>query len=238
MFKQILLRFPVLGKLAHSFYSKYVLHRKFTTSAQYWEERYKRGGDSGVGSYHQAAEYKAAMLNRFVKEHTIRTVIEFGCGDGNQLQYLHFPAYLGFDVSETAVSRCRRLYAGDSSKRFELLVSYAFEKADLVISLDVIYHLVEDPVFHTHMRMLFTASTRYVIIYANDTADNSYHLKAAHVKNRRFTDWIFLHAKDFQLIQHIPPPLLLNIDGQNAILADFYVYKKTVVKCFNDLKDL
>ena len=44
-------------------------------------------------------------------------------------------------------------------------------KADLSLSLDVIYHLVEDDVFEYYMRTLFEASNGYVIIYASDSDD-------------------------------------------------------------------
>jgi hypothetical protein len=42
-----------------------------------WEERYAVGGSSGVGSYGKFAEFKADA-------NKINTIIEFGCGDGNQ----------------------------------------------------------------------------------------------------------------------------------------------------------
>ena len=51
---------------------------RFTTSSDYWEQRYKTGGNSGAGSYNRLAEFKANFLNRFVIEHEIRSVIEFG----------------------------------------------------------------------------------------------------------------------------------------------------------------
>jgi hypothetical protein len=226
MFKKTIQKIPFLGRLALSIYSKYFVHRKFTTSAQYWEERYRKGGDSGAGSYGSAAAYKAAVINRFVTEHAIQSVIEFGCGDGNQLRYFSFPSYLGFDVSETAIARCRETYATDASKRFALMPAYAHQKADLTLSLDVIYHLVEDPVYHGYMQTLFAASKRFVIIYSSHTADNSYDLKAAHVRNRIFSDWVQQHATTFRLIDHIRPPKYDGPKGSEPCLTDFFIYEK------------
>ncbi|MBB1284693.1 class I SAM-dependent methyltransferase [Flavisolibacter sp. BT320] len=226
MLKETIKKIPFLGKLALSFYSRYFVHRKFKGSAAYWEDRYRRGGDSGAGSYHLAAEYKAAFLNRFVHTQGIKSVIEFGCGDGNQLQYLDFPNYLGFDVSETVLSRCQEAYATDASKRFALASSYAHEKADLVLSLDVIYHLVEDTVYHGYMQTLFAASNRYVVIYSSNTGDNHYALKAAHVRNRIFTEWVEQHASSFRLIDHIRPPAPVESPSPQAVLTDFFVYEK------------
>ena len=51
----------------------------------YWENRYKNNGNSGAGSYGRLAEFKADVINNFIAENKITSVIEFGCGDGNQL---------------------------------------------------------------------------------------------------------------------------------------------------------
>ena len=56
----------------------------FAGSEAYWQRRYQDGQGSGAGSYGQLAQFKAEYLNRFVAEHAIADVIEFGCGDGNQ----------------------------------------------------------------------------------------------------------------------------------------------------------
>jgi hypothetical protein len=69
----------------------------------YWEERYKYGGNSGAGSYSENADYKASRINQVVKSFDVRTVLEFGCGDGNNLSLYKFDHYLGLDVSNTAV---------------------------------------------------------------------------------------------------------------------------------------
>ena len=39
-------------------------------SKNYWEKRYLKGGDSGDGSYGKLAEFKAKIMNRFVKENS------------------------------------------------------------------------------------------------------------------------------------------------------------------------
>lgn len=41
-------------------------------------------------------------------------------------------------------------------------------KGDLALSLDVIYHLIEDEIFEKYMKDVFRASTKYVIIYSTD----------------------------------------------------------------------
>ena len=55
---------------------------RFTGTASYWERRYVTGGTSGAGSYGEFGAAKAEFLNTFVSEHRVRSVVEFGCGDG------------------------------------------------------------------------------------------------------------------------------------------------------------
>src|SRR5258706_45661 len=90
----------------------------FRGSGRYWESRYVSGGTSGAGSYGVQAEYKASFLNSFVADNNVRTVVEFGCGDGNQLRLAAYPSYLGLDVSSKAVHMCIEAFRSDQSKSF------------------------------------------------------------------------------------------------------------------------
>jgi SAM-dependent methyltransferase len=166
-----------------------LFRREFPGSQAYWERRYASGDDSGVGSYGAFSEFKAEVLSKFVSEHSVRSVIEFGCGDGNQLSLSNYPGYLGVDVSPTAVSRCRELFSEDATKEFLVLGDYRGERAELALSLDVIFHLVEDEVYEEYMHTLFVAAKRFVIVYASNT-DETPKGEAGHVRHRRFTDWV------------------------------------------------
>ena len=196
----------------------------FTTSGNYWEERYAEGRNSGAGSYGRLAAFKAEVLNRFVREHGISSVIEFGSGDGNQLRLAEYPDYLGIDVSETAVRACRETFAADGTKRFETLSAYDGQAADLALSLDVIYHLVEDDTFASYMTVLFDAAERFVIVYASNRDEQP---KNRHVRHRRFSDWVEAHRSDFRLRAHIPNryPFAAD-DPDNTSFADFFIYEK------------
>src|ERR1700733_9306823 len=85
----------------------------FRGSARYWERNYARGGTSGEGSYDALAQGKAVFLNEFVRTREIRSVIEFGCGDGNQLSLADYSSYIGLDVSRSAIERCQHRFATD-----------------------------------------------------------------------------------------------------------------------------
>src|SRR5689334_12644093 len=134
--KEILKRIPIVGDVARRIYGSFASSTKaaleaFPGSAEYWENRYSAGGHSGVGSYGSFAQFKADVLNEFVATNHIENVIEFGCGDGNQLSLAKYPKYMGFDVSSTALSKCRQRFESDPSKSFRLVSDYSGETADL-----------------------------------------------------------------------------------------------------------
>ncbi len=196
----------------------------FDNSGHYWEARYAAGGNSGVGSYDKFAKFKAETLNDFVRAQGISTVIEFGCGDGNQLSLARYPKYTGYDVSATAVAMCRARFAADRSKDFREAREYAGETADLALSLDVIFHLVEDAVFESYMRTLFGASRRYVIVYSSDTDENEGYA-GTHVWHRKFTRWVDANLPQWKLVRHIPNRYPYQGDYTQGSFADFFIYE-------------
>lgn len=196
---------------------------RFPGSASYWERRYAAGGNSGAGSYGHLAEFKGCILNQFVANHGIETVIEFGCGDGNQLGYFKFQDYLGIDVSDTAITMCRQKYGGDPTKRFDLLCDLNIQHADLAISLDVIYHLVEDEVFEGYMRRLFASSEKYVAIYSSDCDADA---GAAHVRHRNIRDWVSRYRPEWTLMDVVRNHYPLIDDPMQGSFADFFFFRK------------
>lgn len=194
-------------------------------SPDYWEARYATGGNSGTGSYGDLARFKADTINEFVARHCVTSVIEFGCGDGNQLSLSKYPRYLGLDVSLRAVKRCRELFREDASKRFLVhdARSVCSERADLVLSLDVIYHLVEDRIYEQHMRALFEEAVRFVIIYSDNVESPR---DSVHVRHRRFSGWIERDRPDWRLLEHIPNKFPYRQDTKSGSWADFWIYAK------------
>lgn len=181
----------------------------FQNSGAYWERRYRRGGTSGAGSYGEQAEYKASYLNAFVERHDVASVVELGCGDGNQLTLASYPRYLGLDVSPSAVERCMKLFVDDETKSFfayqpdRFSDPAGFLRADLALSLDVVYHLVEDPIFNGYMNNLFRLAERFVVIYANDSTSER---TAPHVRRRRFSGWVEENAPAWSLLEKAESP--------------------------------
>lgn len=198
----------------------------FKTSPDYWEKRYKLKGNSGAGSYGRLAKFKAKIINDFVAENDVKTVIEYGCGDGNQLTLSKYPHYIGLDVSNTAVELCAKRFKNDPSKSFYKVGNAGPLSAQFTLSLDVIYHLIEDDVFESYMSDLFNTATRFVCIYSSNFIDD-FAKSAAHVRHRKFTDWVENNANNFDLISTVPN--LYQYDDKNlnnTSFADFFFFKR------------
>jgi len=219
-------KIPLIDKAFKKIHQLWIsLPYVFNNSESYWIERYQAGGNSGQGSYNELAEFKAEILNKFVDQKNIKSVIEFGCGDGNQLKLCEYPAYLGFDISPDAIARCKEIFKKDRTKDFDLLSNYSNEMAELSLSLDVIFHLVEDQVFDEYMLRLFEASEKYVIIYSSDYEENSI-LDGAHIRHRKFTDWVGRNKPSWELVNHIPNRYPLDKDSAFGSSSDFFIYRK------------
>ena len=164
----------------------------FPGSQNYWEQRYSLGGNSGEGSYGKSAEFKSEIVNKFVRENCIDLVTEYGCGDGNQLTYAEYPQYIGLDISKQAVEFSSELFLEDSSKNFFVYDPNDFKTnqqkfaADLVLSLDVIYHLVEDEVYRKYLKNIFNSAKKYVVIYSSNQ-EIPRMVYSRHVRHRKFT---------------------------------------------------
>ncbi|THV33593.1 methyltransferase domain-containing protein [Glycomyces buryatensis] len=205
---------------------------RFPGSAQYWEQRYARGGGSGEGSRGMLAESKAKVLNRLVAEQRFESVIEFGCGDGDQLALADYPRYLGLDVSPTTLRRTIARFTDDPSKSFALYDPECFADraglvtADLALSLDVIYHLVEDHVYELHLRHVFAAARRQVVLFTSDADDPCVAgTFAPHVRHRPVARDVAERFPEWRLRERIENPHAYRKVGPSGSFADYFVYE-------------
>ncbi|WP_197034569.1 methyltransferase domain-containing protein [Glycomyces sp. NRRL B-16210] len=223
---------PVVGP-ALTRTARTVRGRRFPGSARYWERRYARGGNSGAGSYGEQARFKAAVLNGLVADRGLTSVIEFGCGDGAQLDLADYPRYLGLDVSPTTLRRTIAKFADDPSKSFALYDPECFTDraglvtADLAVSLDVIYHLVEDRVYELHLRHVFAAARRQVALFTSDADDPSLTgTFAPHVRHRPVVRDVAERFPQWRLVERIDHPRGPHGGHSSDAFADFLIYER------------
>jgi hypothetical protein len=184
-------------------------------SKEYWNNRYANGGNSGNGSYGYLANYKADFINYFIVRNKIKSLLEFGCGDGNNLSLIKCKEIHGVDVSSKALSLCSEKVKGT----YYLFNEFKAIKTDLVLSLDVIYHLIEDDVYNEYMDKLTSNDSRFLIIYASDY-EKQY---AQHMMSRKFTIHPLLNER-YNLIKTIPNRY--PYDGSQGSVSDWYIFVK------------
>jgi len=224
--KHILSHFPALQTLAKKVYFYlFTLRSEFESSEHYWKARYQKGGNSGEGSYNKFAIFKSDVINEFVSRKSIASAVEHGCGDGNQLGLLRIPSYTGIDISYEAIEICREKYKADHSKSFFTLDDNPNHQAEMGISLDVIYHLVEESTYHSYMNALFDSSTRYVVIYSSNT-DTQDKYQGKHIHHRNFTSWLAKHRPEWDLIEIKKNIYPYSGDDTKGSFSDFYFFEK------------
>lgn len=197
------------------------------SSSEFWDSHYKNGFTSGTGSYDHLAYFKADIINKFVEKHHIKSVIELGCGDGNQLSLMNYPTYVGIDVSETIIHKNQKKFANYMNRIFfhrDEKDNYMNKKYDLSLSLDVIFHLIEDTVYIDYMKDLFEASNKYVIIYSSNHEEFT---RWPEFRNRKFMKYVQENMSDWKLIDFIPNKYPFELGNEDMTSpSDFYIFEK------------
>lgn len=168
--------------------NKYIFAKKFEYK-RYWDKRYSSGGNSGAGSYGEIFEYKNSFLLNFIKENEIKSIIDFGCGDGNQIKKFENIKYLGFDVAKASIRMCSEAYLNDVNKSFILydpkFFVNNFIQSDLVVCLDVLYHIIDERDFIKTLSDILSCSSKYVVLFTSvDSYKNESYKTGAHVRHR------------------------------------------------------
>jgi SAM-dependent methyltransferase len=178
---------------------------------EYWEQRYaagKRG--SGPGSAGEHARQKAAGVNAVITRRGVRSVVDWGCGDGEVARLVEAEQYLGLDLSMTALDVCR---AKMPAREFRL-VHGALEPgplADLALSLDVLYHLVDDVLYRRYLELLLASAPLAYVVSTHRPEDPS---SAGHVRHR---EWLNDLPAEWAVAEYYPPA---GSDGRAAWLLE------------------
>lgn len=202
------------------------------SSGAFWNEHYLRNGNSGTGSYNRLAEFKAEIVNEFITSRGIQSVAEIGCGDGNQLSLIHYLNYVGIDVSEVIIEKDRERFRNFQNYSFFHSLTerekYIHRSFDMTISMDVIFHLLEDDVFQAYMDDLFTLAGKYVVIYSSNHEE---YTGWPEYRHRNFTGYVSEHYPQWELIRYIPNNYPYKIGQEETTSAsDFYIYQKKDTK--------
>jgi 2-polyprenyl-3-methyl-5-hydroxy-6-metoxy-1,4-benzoquinol methylase len=199
---------------------------------KYWEHRYSVHGDSGKGSYAEHATYKSRVVNDEISANGVRSVLDFGCGDGNLLKYLNVENYLGLDVSKTTIYNCSEIFKSDKTKRFMVISPgkpLEIEKFDLVMSLEVLMHITNEEDFLWTLQEIFLHSRNLVIIQTPLFPLIEYR-PGSHENYRELFPYLLPYIGNFSLekvVVHPSTTIAGRVKGEiGTMSSDFLVFKR------------
>ena len=196
---------------------------------RYWKNRHRRGRGHwesvGRGSVGKLARYKAGLVNELVQEVDAVRIVDLGCGDGRQADRFHVPEYVGLEVSEHAVAEARKRLAKHPNR-----TAHVWEPSDLLpetgciaLSMDVVFHLVDDELHDAYMRALFQAGTKAVAIYSTDYEGEP----QGHMRHRNVSRWVEENIQGWKRTQAVPPPWPNSEHPQNGSDCWWLVWEPT-----------
>lgn len=134
----------------------------------------RRESASGPGSSRNAARPTLKLLRATLRQHSITSILDLGCGDWNWMQHLRLPeagtdrqiSYEGWDASPTLITALNEQFGIEGKIAFKLsdITAQALPKVDLIIIRDVLFHL---PLEHSiPLLQRIRESCRYMIATA------------------------------------------------------------------------
>ena len=121
--------------------------------ATYWENRYRSGGNSGLGLSSER-EFLVKRVKEAADEHSVQSILDVGVGTG-ELARMFLPLiqnrnwpwhYTGIDISKTAISRILESnhYPHSVTCMVADIVEKSFSPRDMVVCFNVHYHMATD----------------------------------------------------------------------------------------------
>lgn len=182
---------------------------KYSYETEYWEGRYKKGLSSGNGSCVASVKKKVELLAGLDK---IDSIVEIGAGDFNFGRHLmdrfNTARYFGYDISETIVKRNNHLYGLSRVQFFKSTAPY-FPMADLLLCVDVLFHIIDDDDYVEMLQILKDADCRFMAVTAYEYDAPS----SEHVRIRKFDPLQF------------GEPILREVIEEDGEMM-FYIYRR------------
>jgi hypothetical protein len=179
-----------------------------------WNERYSSNSSlgSGSGSKGSLLDFKADFINSFIKENSISGVLDFGHGDLEVAKRISASKYRGIDIFDGS-----KFNSTDLDIKLCKFDEYNGEKFDLVICLDVLYHILENEQDYLRRSLdkMCESSEKFLIVYALDSRKD--HETTHHMYNGRWLQHL-LEKDNVELVFEQQEPFV----GSSA---KFFVFK-------------
>lgn len=131
------------------------------------------GGSGGGSDPGNTVEYRA-FLQKFLKEHGVKSVLDWGCGDWAFSRLIDWSGirYTGVDVVDSVVRGNIMQYANSMIMFFNNEVWPGGEHYDVIIVKDVLQHWSNDHIDYFLGELFSTTKFNYIII--TNTASQEY----------------------------------------------------------------
>jgi 2-polyprenyl-3-methyl-5-hydroxy-6-metoxy-1,4-benzoquinol methylase len=167
---------------------------------KYWDNRYKgRPAGSGFSSHDPFwVKFKTETVNKFIVDNGVSTVLDMGCGDGNILDKFNgYENYCGIDVSDVTISNVAKKYKR-SNREFFTYDNIPDKKFDLVLSLDVLYHIVNISDFNNYLDIAADKCNQYFVVLSTNKVEPC----PRHIEHREFIPHV--EKRGFVLLDNFP----------------------------------
>jgi 2-polyprenyl-3-methyl-5-hydroxy-6-metoxy-1,4-benzoquinol methylase len=187
-----------------------------------WEKIYKENvwesGGSGVGSIPELALPWINLVNSFIEDKGVQSVLDLGSGDGRIFSRLKLRGarYTGIEASTEAISIFKKNNPEFSHDLINSnLVEASYPKSDLVLIKDVLQHNTDLDVFNILKKA--TESCKHLLICEDFTRDNFPDIVSG--------DWRPINfLGDSFLIKPTPLFLFGSLDNRYEHLKGVYLY--------------
>jgi len=186
-------------------------------SIDFWNQRYRTDLSSGEGSRGHLLKFKVDFINDFVEKNKVCSVLDFGHGDLFVARQLKVDDYAGIDIFTAPLGSNLKLL----NCRFD---EYQGQVADLVICLDVLYHILEEEQDYMKKSLdnMIRKTNKHLIIYAQDSLNTEFFDREykGHLYNSRWLQ--YLQTKnEIKLVYRQQNP------EAGYTSAQFFVFEKT-----------
>lgn len=168
-------------------------------------------GHSGGGSTQTNTVVYRKYLQKFLKDHNIKTVVDIGCGDWEFSKLLKWDGinYIGYDVVKSVIEKADSQHGSNHIHFVHAnFLNEDLPEADLLICKDVLQHLNQDEI----VRFLPQLKKYKHCLITNDYKPESFKNKGSHKRDA------FINLKK--------PPF--NIKGENVLKYKCIGYDKMV----------
>jgi hypothetical protein len=189
--------------------------------SNYW------GTGSGTGSSPEAtAEYRR-FIEHFMKDHSVRSVVDLGCGDWQFSSLIDWAGirYRGFDAANSVVLANRERYAKENIS-FETLSDYkSLPNADLLLVKDVLQHLSNLEV----AKIIEEVFPKYALVLVTNCVppiSSTFHRAGLFNRDIEIGDFRFLDIRLPPFNQTASLALDWNINYKGPINTIAYLYRR------------